>query len=139
MLFFFIDLLSIEIGHSFATHHAGKSILMAIDESVDTLLSKTVDQVENTCKIPLIIFTRGTLNSFPHDTKSDKVHSPVDKVLNILVIKRKLGVKSTVAWDVGVHLVDDVDTVENDVSSLFVNKHASVVVDLDFRSNRECC
>lgn len=70
------DFLSIEVRDAFTTHVAGIDILMSINKGVDTGLTHLVNESLNSIKIGIVVLASLTLNTFPHDTETDKVHTP---------------------------------------------------------------
>lgn len=80
------NFLSIEVWDSFATNHACKNILVSVHQRIDTSLTKLCDKFVDSCQVLLIVDSSLTLNALPHYTETDKVHSPLLKVRNIVVV-----------------------------------------------------
>ena len=80
-------LLGVEVWHTLTANAASKHILMGIDEGVDTVLTKLVDHSLNLVEIVVIVDTFLSLDSFPHDTETDEVLTPLLEKGDILVIK----------------------------------------------------
>ncbi len=87
------DLLGVEIRNTFTAHGASEHILMGIDKGIDTCLTELVDHFFDLIKVSIIVLAFDTLNAFPHDSKTDKVHSPLLQVGDILVIEGVLAIK----------------------------------------------
>lgn len=73
----FENLLGIEIWHSFTTYEPCKNVLMSINESINTCITKLSDQNINFFDVGLVILAWGYLNCFPHHTKPNDIKTPV--------------------------------------------------------------
>ena len=80
------NFLSIKVWNSFATNHACKNILMSVHQRINTGLTKLCDKFVDSCQVLLIVDSSLTFNALPHYTETDKVHSPLLKVRNIVVV-----------------------------------------------------
>lgn len=127
-----VAVLSIKIRESLPTNMPGKHVLMHVNKCVYSVLSKLVDKLLNFVKVSIVINTWGSLDSFPHDAKSHKIHTPALQVLDILVIQRSLWVEFLLAGNVWVHFVNGVHSVENDGTAIFIYELTSFVINSDF-------
>jgi len=66
---------------------------VVINQGVDTLLSKFVDEIINFVDISLVVYSGSSFDCLPHDAESDKVEAPgfeicdiggIEGVMNIL-------------------------------------------------------
>lgn len=92
---FFEDLLGIEIRDTFTAHGASEYILMSIDKGIDSCLTELVDHFFNLVEVSIVVLAFDTLNAFPHDSKTDKVHAPLLQVSDILVVEGVLAIEFT--------------------------------------------
>lgn len=76
----------------------------------------------------MVVYSRRSLHSLPHYTKTHNIESPVDKLIYILIGKRRLRVVSVVR-DVWGHLVYHVDAMENDVTAILLTDGSVLWVD----------
>jgi len=60
---------------------------MEVNKSIDTCLTKLIDKNVNLVEIWMVVDTRSSFNCLPHNTKPNKVKSPVSQVLNIYIIQ----------------------------------------------------
>jgi hypothetical protein len=128
---FTISFLSIEIRETFTADGAGEDILMHVDQSVNSSLTKVGDQLVDGSEVFSVIYTSCAFNSFPHDAESDKVHAPTLKVLDIFSVEGVLGVEGSLGWDVGILLVNNVYTVEDYGTTVIVDKLSGFGIDAD--------
>ena len=63
---------------------------MSIYESVDSFLTKLSDKLVDLFEISLVVDSRSSLDSLPHDSESHKILTPSGKVIDILVGERVL-------------------------------------------------
>ena len=124
-------LLGIEVGHTFTANCASEDVLMSINQSVDTGISEFLDHLFDSLEVDIVIDAFFALNGFPHDTETDEVHSPLLEEDDILVVEGVLGVEITDRWDIRVDLVDNVDTMEKNLTSGLINEGAVGRVDID--------
>ena len=123
--------LGVEVWHAFAADGSSEDILMSVDKGVYALLTELGDKLVDLGEVSEVKLTAGALNGLPHDTESDKVHAPLGKVINILVIQGELGIETFFGRNVGSHLVDNVDTVEDDGTAVLIDKLARLRVHRD--------
>jgi hypothetical protein len=102
---------------------------MSVHEGVDAFISKLGDELVNLGQVGLVVNSRSSLDGFPHDTKSDKVESPCDQLIHVLLGQRSLRVELVLLWDVWWHLVDHVDSMEDNMTSCLLTDHAVFRID----------
>ena len=124
----FISAPRIEVWHTFAANAPGEHVLMCVDKGVDASFSQLVDHLFNLVQVGVIVGTLSSLDRFPHDSKTDEVLSPLHEIGNVFVVQGILRVEGASAWDVWVDLVDDVDSVEKDGTTLSIDEHSCVWV-----------
>lgn len=72
---------SIEIRHTLSANSTSEDVLVGIHESVDASLTKTVDELLNLVEIGIIVDSWRNFDSFPHDTQSHEVETPLCELL----------------------------------------------------------
>ena len=128
-------LLGVEVGDTLTADGASEDILMGINKGVDAGFSELVDHSCDLVEVGIIIDSLGALNGLPHDTKTHEVHAPLHKAFNILVVQRVLTVEVAGRWDIRVDFVDDIDTVEDDLTAILVSEGTVGVIDVDSLGN----
>ena len=129
-------LLGVEVGDTLTAHGASEDILMSVNESVDASFTELVDQSLNFVEIGIVVGTLGALDGLPHDTEADEVLAPLDQASNVFVVEGVLGIKLSIGRNVRVNLVDDVDTMEDDLSASLIDESAVCRVDVDSLGSR---
>lgn len=129
----FEDLLSIEVGHTLTTNGSCEDILMSINKRVDTCFSQSIDEIFDLIKISLVVLASFSLDGFPHDTKSHLIDSPIFKILNITGIKRGIWGEISITRNERVHLIDNINAMENEMTTLGIPKESIAGVDVDAR------
>ncbi len=86
----------IEIWHAFATHFARQNVLVRINHCIDAARPQLIDKIVYLFQVSIIILSRSILNSFPHNSESDKVEAPLDHILDVLIVERVLRIKSCI-------------------------------------------
>jgi len=124
-------LLSVEVGEAFTAHCASKDVLMSVDESVNASFSELSDHGFDLVQVGIVVDTFCALDSLPHDSKTDEVHAPLLEKGNILVVEGVLAIELASGGNVGVHLVDDVDAVEDHLTAKRVHERAVLGVNVD--------
>jgi hypothetical protein len=104
---------------------------MHINKSVNSFLTKLVDKRVDTAQVGSVISTFSSFNSFPHNTESDEVHTPINKILDILAIERVLSVEGSSIWKIRIDLINDINTMEDGVSSVGISQSSMSSVNRD--------
>lgn len=88
--------------------------MVGVDQSVDAALAESVDELLHLVKVGIIVGLWGAFDGFPHDPQSHEVEPPIHEVVKLLVCQRELRVPGLALGNVGMHLVHNVDSVEDD-------------------------
>mmetsp|Transcript_30199 Transcript_30199/g.40150 ORF Transcript_30199/g.40150 Transcript_30199/m.40150 type:complete len:329 (+) Transcript_30199:959-1945(+) len=123
--------LGVEVRDAFTAHDASENVLVSVDERVDASLAHLVDQGLDTVKVGAVILTGLALDTLPHDAEADEIHTPATQVCDVLIVQRVVGVEVTLSRDVGVNLVDSIDTVKECGAAELINQEASLWVDTE--------
>ena len=129
-------LFGIEVGDTLTTDGASEDILMSVNEGVNASVTEFVDQSLNFVKIGIIVRSLSALDGLPHNTQTDEVLAPLDQACNVLVVKGVLRIELSIRRNVRVNLVDDVDTMEDDLSTVLIDKSAVCRVDVNSLGRR---
>jgi len=98
---------------------------MIVHNNGDIVLSKSINECVNLCKVVHIVNSGLLLDSFPHNAKSNDLDAPLGHLNHVTVSHRGLIVKAIVSGQVVRKLHNDVGTVENPGTIEFVPKRAS--------------
>ena len=129
-------LLGVEVGDTLTADGASEDVLMGVNKGIDASVAELVDQSLNFVKVGIIVSTLGALDGLPHNTETDEVLAPLDQVCNVFVVEGVLRIELTIGRNVRVDLVDDVDTVEDDLSAVLIDESAVCRVDINSLGGR---
>ena len=129
------DLLRVKVGHPLAASRAGEDVLVSINERVDASCAELVDESLYLVEVGLVVDSSLALNTFPHDAETNEVHAPLLEVGNVFIVERVLRIELLRARNVGVHFVNDIDTVEDSCAASLVDKESGLRIDLEWVSS----
>ena len=118
------DFLGIEVRDALAAHIASENVLVCINQGIDASFTHFVDQCLNFIKVFGIVLASFALYALPHDAKAHEVHAPLLQVCDILIVQRVLSIKVTLRWDVGINLIDGIDTMEKSGATIAIDQEA---------------
>ena len=111
---------------------------MRVHHGVDSFLPHAANEVVDLREVVVIVNAGLTLNTFPHDSESHKVHAPGDKIVDILVVYGVILVESAIGWNIWVHFVNSVNTVEEHGATVAINELSGFRVDGDPGVSEAC-
>ena len=102
---------------------------MRVDEGDDAALSKSSNDCIDVVKVGIVVDTLRGLNCLPHDSKSDKIKTPVSKVVHIFFGQRGIRVERRICGRIRRKFWDDVHSMKQNVPSLSIIEFSILDVD----------
>ena len=116
------QLFGVKVRHVLAADRTRKYILIGINKRVNASISELVDHGLNFVKEGVAIGASSVLSGLPHDAKTNEVHAPFLEAGNIFADERVLRIEITDRRDEWLHLVENVNTIELNLSAFAIKK-----------------